>query len=66
MGTFLLILSYIFAIAFVVFVGVWLHGVIVASKKEQPIPKHFWVGLFGLQICNLCVQIINLIMKSIE
>lgn len=66
METFLLILFYIFVIAFVAFFIVWIHGIIVVSKTEQPIPKHCWVGLFGLQICNLCIQIINLIMESIE
>jgi hypothetical protein len=66
METFLLILFYIFVIAFVAFFTVGVHGIIVASEKEQPFPKHCWVGLFGLQICNLCMQIINLIMESIE
>jgi hypothetical protein len=66
METFLLILFYVFVIAFVAFFTVGVHGIIVVSEKEQPLPKHCWVGLFGLQICNLCMQIINLIMESIE
>ena len=64
MKTLLMLLFYLFVIAFVVFCAVWVHGLV--KSKNLNFPKHYWIGLFGVQGCAICVNILNLIINFIK
>ena len=68
MITILEILIVLLFIGFVFFVGLWIYG-IRKDKKEQNLfgtSKQVWIGLIGLNVCNVLVQIVNLMIKAIN
>lgn len=67
MKIFLTILFCLFVIAFAVFLIMWICGLCKSKNKEcWEMPKAYWVGLFGVQGSTLCVNILNIIIRSIS
>lgn len=68
MIAFLTILFFLFLIAFLVFCGLFVYGAIKDKKTKSwfGTSKQVWIGLIGLNACNLGTQIINLIIKVIR
>jgi hypothetical protein len=68
MITFLTILFFLFFIAFFVFCGLFAYGVIKDKRVNYLFgtSREVWIGLIGLNVCNIVVQIINLIIKAIK
>ena len=59
------VLIILFFIGVLVFLGLFVYGTIKDKKAGNWFgeSKLTWIGLIGLNVCNLCVQIINLIIK---
>jgi len=65
MGIFIITLFSLFVVAFIVFCIMFVHGLIKSKKDYWNFPKHYWIGLFGLQGCAICINILNLIIKFV-
>lgn len=61
----LVIMSFIL---FVIFCGMWIYGIIKDIKEHNRFgtSKYVWIGLIGLNACNVCMQICNLIRLSMK
>lgn len=61
----LVIMSFIL---FVIFCGMWIYGIIKDIKGHNRFgtSKYVWIGLIGLNACNVCMQICNLIRLSMK
>lgn len=68
MMIFLIILFFLLLVAFVFFCGLFVYGAIKnkISKNWLGISKPVWIGLIGLTSCNVGIQIINLIIKTMN
>lgn len=66
MKTFLIVLSFLFVIAFVVFCIMFIHGSIKTKKDNWNFTKGYWIGIFGVLGCALCINVINVVVHFME
>ena len=62
---FLVVLFLLCCVAFIVFTILVVYGVI-KGKKKNGTPKQVWIGLIGLNVCNICICVYMRLCVSID
>lgn len=70
----MMVLHVLMAICFVVFLifaGVFIYGMIDEQRQKKngawfPYSRFIWIGLIGINVCNLIIQILNITKNHIK